>query len=362
MCPRRWTRRTRRADRGVSAASRATPAFARSSTELLASYAGRARRRCSSRGAMTEQLGGAADLPQARGPRAHRRAQDQQRARPVPAREAHGQAARDRRDRRRPARRRDRDRVRRCSACAASVYMGAEDVARQALNVFRDGAARRRGRSRSTSGSQTLKDAINEALRDWVTNVATTYYCIGSVMGPHPYPDDRARLPARDRRSRRARRSSRRRAAARRARRVRRRRLERDRALPSVPRRRRACADRRRGGRRGARPAARHGAALAAGVPGVLHGMKTLVLPRRRRADLPGALDLGRARLPGRRSRARPLRDSGRAEYVAATDAEALDAFLYLSRTEGIIPALESRARDRARPAARAELCDALRS
>jgi tryptophan synthase beta chain len=67
------------------------------------------------------------------------------------------------------------------------VYMGAEDVERQALNVFRMellGATVRP----VTSGSQTLKDATNEALRDWVTNVRGTYYCIGSVMGPHPYP------------------------------------------------------------------------------------------------------------------------------------------------------------------------------
>src|SRR4030095_6234419 len=68
-----------------------------------------------------------------------------------------------------------------------TVYMGAEDVERQALNVFRMELL---GASvvPVTSGSQTLKDATNEALRDWVTNVRTTYYCIGSVMGPHPYP------------------------------------------------------------------------------------------------------------------------------------------------------------------------------
>ena len=78
------------------------------------------------------------------------------------------------------------------TACAlfgipCEVYMGAEDVARQALNVFRMELLGAKVHS-VTSGSKTLKDAINEAMRDWVTNVRTTYYCIGSVMGPAPYP------------------------------------------------------------------------------------------------------------------------------------------------------------------------------
>ena len=68
------------------------------------------------------------------------------------------------------------------------VYMGAEDIRRQALNVFRMGSARRRPSNRSTSGARTLKDAINEAIRDWVTNVHNTHYLIGSAIGPHPYP------------------------------------------------------------------------------------------------------------------------------------------------------------------------------
>ncbi len=78
------------------------------------------------------------------------------------------------------------------TACAlmgieCEVYMGAEDVERQSLNMFRMELLGARVHP-VTSGSQTLKDATNEALRDWVTNVRTTYYCIGSVMGPHPYP------------------------------------------------------------------------------------------------------------------------------------------------------------------------------
>ncbi len=115
------------------------------------------------------------------------------------------------------------------------VYMGAEDVERQALNVFRMELLGAKVEP-VTSGSQTLKDATNEAMRDWVTNVRGTYYCIGSVMGPHPYPtivrdfqrvigvEARAPDPRGDR------------APARRAGRLRRRRLERDRALSCLPR------------------------------------------------------------------------------------------------------------------------------
>ena len=79
------------------------------------------------------------------------------------------------------------------------VYMGAVDVERQALNVFRMKLLGARVIP-VESGSKTLKDAVNEALRDWVTNVRTTYYLLGSVMGPHPVPDDGARLPPGDRR------------------------------------------------------------------------------------------------------------------------------------------------------------------
>ena len=79
------------------------------------------------------------------------------------------------------------------------VYMGEEDMRRQRLNVFRMRllGAKVAGVS---AGSRTLKDAISEAMRDWVTNVATTYYLLGSALGPHPYPDDGARLPSRHRR------------------------------------------------------------------------------------------------------------------------------------------------------------------
>ena len=183
------------------------------------------------------------------------------------------------------------------------VYMGAEDVERQALNVFRMELLGARVES-VTSGSQTLKDATNEALRDWVTNVRGTYYCIGSVMGPHPYPTivrDFQRVIGVE---------------------ARRQILEATGRLPDVLV---ACVG---GGSNaiglfhpfledasvrlvGVEAAgeglgtSRHGAALCAGEAGVLHGMKSLLSVRRRRADLPGPLDLGRARLSGRRAGAR---------------------------------------------------------
>ena len=116
------------------------------------------------------------------------------------------------------------------------VYMGAVDVERQQPNVLRMKALGAEVRP-VESGSQTLKDAMNEALRDWVTNVADTFYCIGTVAGPHPYP-----MMVRDFQSRDRQRDARadaggRRPAARLADRLHRRRLERDGAVPSVPRR-----------------------------------------------------------------------------------------------------------------------------
>ena len=128
------------------------------------------------------------------------------------------------------------------------VFMGAVDVERQALNVFR---MKLLGADvvPVTGGSATLKDAINEALRDWVATVESTHYCIGSVVGPAPVPVDGARVPTRRRRrgARAVPRDPRRR-RPRPRRRVRRRRLERDRHVRRLPRHRRAA--RRRGGRR----------------------------------------------------------------------------------------------------------------
>jgi tryptophan synthase beta chain len=220
------------------------------------------------------------------------------------------------------------------------VYMGAEDVERQALNVFRMellGATVRPVQS----GSRTLKDAINEAMRDWVTNVETTYYCIGSVMGPHPYPmlvRDFQRVIGLETREQL---------------------LALEGRLPDALI---ACVG---GGSNamglfhpfiddagvrliGVEPAGhgvesgRHGATLSVGVPGILHGQRTRVLSDDDGQIFPAHSIAPGLDYPGVGPEHAWLRDSGRARYVTATDAEALDAFQFLSRTEGIIPALES--------------------
>jgi len=231
------------------------------------------------------------------------------------------------------------------TACAlldleCEVYMGAEDVERQALNVFRMELLGASVHSVS-SGSKTLKDAINEAMRDWVTNVRDTYYCIGSVMGPHPYPTmvrDFQRVIGVEARQQM---------------------LDAEGRLPHVLI---ACV----GGGSNAMglfhpfiedeevqligveaagegiESGRHGAALSAGAAGVLHGMRSLVLSDDdgqifEAHSISAGLDY-----PGVGPEHAKLRDEGRATYVTADDESALDAFVYLSRKEGIIPALES--------------------
>jgi len=231
------------------------------------------------------------------------------------------------------------------TACAllgldCEVYMGAEDVERQAPNVFRMELLGAHV-TPVTSGSKTLKDAINEAMRDWVTNVETTYYCIGSVMGPHPYPTivrDFQRVIGVE---------------------ARRQILEMERRLPDVLV---ACVG---GGSNamglfhpflddasvrmiGVEPGGegvgtgRHGATLGAGVPGILHGQKTIVLADDDGQIFPAHSISAGLDYPGVGPEHAWFRDSGRAEYPSITDEEALDAFLYLTRMEGIIPALES--------------------
>ncbi len=116
------------------------------------------------------------------------------------------------------------------------VYMGAVDIERQQPNVFRMKLLGAEVRS-VHSGTATLKDAMNEALRDWVANVADTYYLIGTVAGPHPYPGDGARFPMRHRRRGESADAARRRPLARYADGLRRRRLQRDGPVPSVSRR-----------------------------------------------------------------------------------------------------------------------------
>ncbi len=220
------------------------------------------------------------------------------------------------------------------------VYMGEEDIQRQSSNVYRMrllGAAVEPVRS----GSRTLKDALNEALRDWVSNVEDTFYIIGTVAGPHPYPQmvrnfhrvigDEARAQC----------------------------LELTGRLPD------ACIACVGGGSNalglfypfiddgavrlvGVEAAGlglntgQHAAPLSVGRPGVLHGNRTYLM-----ADENGQIEATHSisaglDYPGVGPEHAYLKDTGRAEYVAVTDDEALAAFHRLSRVEGIIPALET--------------------
>ncbi|MBI2158910.1 MAG: tryptophan synthase subunit beta [Candidatus Rokubacteria bacterium] len=220
------------------------------------------------------------------------------------------------------------------------VYMGAEDVERQALNVFRMRLLGARVIP-VEAGSRTLKDAINEALRDWVTNVRTTYYLLGSALGPHPYPmmvRDFHTVIGREARAQ--------------ARRV----LGR---LPDVVV---ACVGGGSnaiglfhpfiGDRRvrlvGVEPGGeglatgRHGASMTAGRVGVLHGCMSYLLQNddgqiATAHSISAGLDY-----PGVGPEHAYYRDAGRFEFVSITDEEALDGFQALTRLEGIMPALES--------------------
>ena len=220
------------------------------------------------------------------------------------------------------------------------VYMGVEDTVRQSLNVYR---MRLLGAEviGVESGTRTLKDAINEAIRDWVTNVETTHYLIGSVVGPHPYP-----MLVRDFQSvigREAREQI----------------LVAEGRLPDVVA---ACVG---GGSNaigtfyefiddeGVRlvgveaagdgvDTGRHAATLTAGRPGVLHGsMSYLLQDEHGQVQEAHSISAG-LDYPGVGPEHSWLKDTGRAEYVSVTDEEALDGFRLLCRTEGIIPALES--------------------
>jgi tryptophan synthase beta chain len=220
---------------------------------------------------------------------------------------------------------------------ACEVYMGEEDTARQALNVFRMELLGARVIP-VTSGSRTLKDAMNEALRDWVTNVRTTYYCIGSTAGPHPYP-----VMVRDLQS----------VIGREVRR------QLGDGLPDVLV---ACVG---GGSNalglfhpfvdhpevrlvGVEAAGeglgtgRHAAPLTAGEPGVLHGSRSYLMQDGDGQVQPAHSISAGLDYPGVGPEHSYLKTTGRAEYVAVTDKEALEAFQLLARLEGIIPALES--------------------
>jgi tryptophan synthase beta chain len=223
---------------------------------------------------------------------------------------------------------------------ACEVYMGEEDVRRQALNVFRMKLLGAKVNP-VASGSRTLKDAMNEALRDWVTNVRTTYYLIGSTAGPHPYP-----RMVRDFQSvigREAIRQFRK-------------------AEGKLPGAVVACVG---GGSNemgiftpfipypkvrlyGVEAAGlglssgKHGATLARGKVGVLHGSKSYVLQDRDGQIVDAHSISAGLDYPGVGPEHAWLKDSGRANYVSVTDRQALEGFDMLSRLEGIQPALES--------------------
>jgi len=219
-----------------------------------------------------------------------------------------------------------------------TVFMGEVDVRRQALNAFR---MRLLGAEvvPVTSGSATLKDAVNEAMREWVASVGTTHYCLGSVMGPHPFPwmvrelqsvvGIEARAQCREM-------------------------IGRD---PDVVA---ACVG---GGSNAIGTFAgfletdaalvgveagglgldtgHHGAAITRGVPGVLHGMRSLVLQDEHGQILEASSISAGLDYPGVGPEHAALAASGRARYEVATDEEALAGFRLLSESEGIIPALE---------------------
>ena len=221
-----------------------------------------------------------------------------------------------------------------------TVYMGAEDIERQALNVFRMKLLGAEVVS-VPSGSNTLKDATNEAIRTWAKRAEDTFYIIGSAVGPHPYPKLVKEFQSVI--SREARRQF----------------LEKEGKLPDVVM---ACVG---GGSNsigmfadfindpevkliGVEAAGlgietgKHASAMAEGKPGVLHGMRSYLLQ-----DDDGNIQLAHSisaglDYPGVGPEHAYLRDSGRAQYVSVTDAEAMDALAELCKLEGIIPAIES--------------------
>lgn len=221
-----------------------------------------------------------------------------------------------------------------------TVYMGREDTERQALNVFRMELLGAKVVA-VESGTKTLKDAVNEALRQWTANVNDTYYVLGSVMGPHPYPEmvrDFQSVIGKE---------------------VKAQMLEKEGRLPDIVM---ACVG---GGSNamglfydfipdkevqliGVEAAGRGvntaqtAATIARGSLGIFHGMKSYFLQDEYGQIAPVYSISAGLDYPGIGPEHAALYDSGRAQYVSATDDEAVAAFSYLSRTEGIIPAIES--------------------
>lgn len=220
------------------------------------------------------------------------------------------------------------------------VYMGAEDVERQSLNAYRMELLGAKVVA-VESGTRTLKDAINEAMRDWATNIETTFYCIGSVMGPHPYPAmvrDFQKIIGEETRKQMQ---------------------EKEGKLPDCVV---ACVG---GGSNamgafydfikeksvrlvGAEAAGmgvdtdKHAATMAKGTKGIFHGMKSYFLQNEEGQINPVYSISAGLDYPGVGPEHAYLREIGRAEYVSITDEQAVRAFEYLSRLEGIIPAIES--------------------
>lgn len=220
------------------------------------------------------------------------------------------------------------------------IYMGSDDIERQKLNVFRMRLMGAEVRSVS-SGSRTLKDAINEAFRDWVSNISTSHYLLGSVVGPHPYPAmvrDFQSIIGKETREQM---------------------LKQYQRLPDYIV---ACVgggsnsmgifypflndkDVRLVGVEAAGhgiETGEHAATLTAGTLGVLHGAKSYVLQDKDGQILATHSISAGLDYPGVGPEHSFLKDSGRAVYASITDKEALDGFQLLCRTEGIIPALES--------------------
>lgn len=220
------------------------------------------------------------------------------------------------------------------------VYMGAVDMERQALNVYRMELLGSKVTA-VTSGTSTLKDAVNEAMKDWATNIETTYYLIGSAMGPHPYPQmvrDFQKIIGEE---------------------IKAQLLEKENRLPDCVV---ACVG---GGSNaigafydfigdesvrlvGAEAAGKgvetkyHAATLSRGRDGIFHGMKSVFLQNYEgQIDEVYSISAG-LDYPGIGPEHANLAKTGRADYVPVTDEEAVCAFEYLSKTEGIIPAIES--------------------
>ena len=220
------------------------------------------------------------------------------------------------------------------------VFMGETDVKRQAPNVFRMKLLGAQVRS-VTSGRGTLKDAMNEALRDWVSNVDNTFYCIGTVAGPHPYPKmvrDFQSIIGREAR------------------------LQLERMEGRKPDTIVACIGGGsnaiglfheflddedidiigvEAGGEGIDSRMKHAASLTGGSPGVLHGNKTYLLQDSEGQIIEGHSISAGLDYPGIGPEHAWLNDLGRVKYVSVTDSEALDAFKLCCKLEGIIPALE---------------------